>query len=201
MCIRDSLGTLALSANGQYTYTVANSATQYLGLGETKIDTFTVKTADGTTKDVTFTISGTNDTPLIVAPTNIFYITPGIGGEITQVTNQLGGIDYVHTFATTGTSTFITPNDGVSAQLLVVAGGGSGGFSTNIATGGGGCGGVAYATNYDLVGSYGITVGGGGLATHQNSNNGGFSGNSSSIVGSDQSIIVYGGGALSLIHI
>ncbi|NBY31663.1 MAG: hypothetical protein EBQ60_03830, partial [Actinobacteria bacterium] len=56
-----NLGVLVLSSTGSYTYTVANSATQYLGLGETKIDTFTVKSADGTTKDVTFTINGVND--------------------------------------------------------------------------------------------------------------------------------------------
>ena len=79
-----NLGTLALSANGQYTYTVANSATQYLGLGETKIDTFTLKTADGTTKDVTFTINGTNDTPLIGAPT------------VSSVTEDANAVSYTH---------------------------------------------------------------------------------------------------------
>ncbi|MHC4050467.1 VCBS domain-containing protein [Bradyrhizobium sp. 25ACV] len=56
-----NLGTLNLSANGSYTYTVANNAAQYLGAGETKIDTFRVTSQDGTSKDVTFTIHGEND--------------------------------------------------------------------------------------------------------------------------------------------
>ncbi|MBR1287760.1 beta strand repeat-containing protein [Bradyrhizobium ottawaense] len=56
-----NLGTLNLSANGGYTYAVANNAAQYLGAGETKIDTFRVTSQDGTSKDVTFTIHGEND--------------------------------------------------------------------------------------------------------------------------------------------
>ncbi|MCW3797624.1 VCBS domain-containing protein, partial [Sphingomonas sp. BN140010] len=47
-----NLGTLTLAANGSYTYSVANSATQYLQANETKIDTFTVTALDGTTKQV-----------------------------------------------------------------------------------------------------------------------------------------------------
>ena len=40
---------------------MANSLTQSLGAGNTKIDTFTVTSLDGTTKQVTFTINGAND--------------------------------------------------------------------------------------------------------------------------------------------
>ncbi|MCW3797625.1 VCBS domain-containing protein, partial [Sphingomonas sp. BN140010] len=49
------------AANGSYTYSVANSATQYLQANETKIDTFTVTALDGTTKQVSFTINGANE--------------------------------------------------------------------------------------------------------------------------------------------
>jgi len=64
-----TLGTLSLSANGAYTYSVADSAVQYLGQGQTKVDTFTVTSADGTTKQVSFTIHGVNDAAVIGTPT------------------------------------------------------------------------------------------------------------------------------------
>src|SRR6185295_13075546 len=57
------LGALVLAANGTYTYTVSNAAVQSLGAGQTAIDTFTVTSADGTTKNVSFTINGANDAP------------------------------------------------------------------------------------------------------------------------------------------
>src|SRR5664279_4165677 len=63
------LGTLSIAANGAYVYSVADSKVQYLGAGETKIDTFTVTSLDGTTKQVSFTIHGTNDAAVIGTPT------------------------------------------------------------------------------------------------------------------------------------
>ncbi len=60
-----NLGTLIVAANGTYLYTVANSSVQYLGAGATATDVFTVISADGTTKGVSFTIAGTNDTAVI----------------------------------------------------------------------------------------------------------------------------------------
>ncbi|MFV5216231.1 VCBS domain-containing protein, partial [Azonexus caeni] len=47
-----ALGGLAITATGDWTYTVANADVQYLGEGETKVETFTVKTVDGTTHDI-----------------------------------------------------------------------------------------------------------------------------------------------------
>ncbi|MGT2504177.1 VCBS domain-containing protein [Bradyrhizobium guangxiense] len=58
-----NLGSLSLAADGSYTYSVDNAATQYLGAAETKVDTFTVKSLDGTSKDISFTIHGTQDAP------------------------------------------------------------------------------------------------------------------------------------------
>ena len=52
-----NLGALTLAANGAYAYSVANTAVQYLGAGNTKVDTFTVRSLDGTTKQISFTIS------------------------------------------------------------------------------------------------------------------------------------------------
>ena len=60
-----NLGSLVLGANGGYTYTVANSAVQYLGAGESKVETFTVTALDGTTKSISFTINGANDAPVL----------------------------------------------------------------------------------------------------------------------------------------
>lgn len=64
-----NLGTLTLASNGAYTYSVANSAARYLGTGETKTDTFTVTSLDGTKKQLSFTIHGANDAAVIGAPT------------------------------------------------------------------------------------------------------------------------------------
>jgi VCBS repeat-containing protein len=64
-----NLGNLVLAANGTYTYSVADSAVQYLGQGGTRVDTFTVTSLDGTTKQVSFTIHGTNDAAVIGTPT------------------------------------------------------------------------------------------------------------------------------------
>jgi VCBS repeat-containing protein len=64
-----NLGNLVIAANGTYTYSVADSAVQYLGAGQNKVDTFTVTSLDGTTKQVSFTIHGTNDAAVIGTPT------------------------------------------------------------------------------------------------------------------------------------
>ena len=64
-----NLGTLTIAANGSYTYSVANCATQYLGANDTKTETFTVTALDGTTKQVSFTIHGKNDAAVIGTPT------------------------------------------------------------------------------------------------------------------------------------
>ncbi|MGI2068438.1 VCBS domain-containing protein, partial [Shewanella sp. MF08487] len=60
-----ALGTLAIDASGNWIYNVANADVQYLGEGETKVETFVVLSADGTEHTVTITITGTNDIPVI----------------------------------------------------------------------------------------------------------------------------------------
>jgi VCBS repeat-containing protein len=56
-----------------WTYTVANSATQYLAAGQTASEVFTVTISDGNggtvTQNVTVTATGTNDAPVINAIT------------------------------------------------------------------------------------------------------------------------------------
>ncbi len=60
-----TLGTLTIAPNGTWTYSVPNSAVQYLKSGETKVETFTVSTVDGTQQTVTVTIHGVSDTAVI----------------------------------------------------------------------------------------------------------------------------------------
>ncbi len=61
-----TLGSLNITENGVWTYNVDNSAVQYLGENETKIETFTVLSADGTEQNITVTITGVNDMPELV---------------------------------------------------------------------------------------------------------------------------------------
>jgi VCBS repeat-containing protein len=59
-----NLGSLSITQNGAYSYSVANSAVQYLGAGQTKTETFTVQSVDGTaSQNVVVTINGVNDAP------------------------------------------------------------------------------------------------------------------------------------------
>jgi large repetitive protein len=61
-----ALGSLSITEAGTWTYTVDNAAVQYLGAGDTKVETFTVKSLDGTgTQTISVTITGTNDVPTV----------------------------------------------------------------------------------------------------------------------------------------
>ncbi|WP_429180715.1 retention module-containing protein, partial [Aeromonas salmonicida] len=61
----DALGSLTITEGGAWTYNVANGDVQYLGKGETKVETFVVKSLDGTEHTVTITITGVNDGAVI----------------------------------------------------------------------------------------------------------------------------------------
>jgi RHS repeat-associated protein len=61
----NNLGTLVVTPTGIFTYSVDNRLVEYLGAGQTKTETFTVKSLDGTaSQDITIIINGTNDTPI-----------------------------------------------------------------------------------------------------------------------------------------
>ena len=88
-----NLGTLTLAANGTYAYTVANNATEYLDAGQTKVDSFTITSIDGTTQQVSFDIHGTNQAAVIGTPT-VSDVTEG-----SNVTNgNLVGIGFYFNF-------------------------------------------------------------------------------------------------------
>ncbi|WP_369408046.1 VCBS domain-containing protein [Kordiimonas gwangyangensis] len=56
-------GSLSIAANGDWVYTLNNDEAdiQGLGAGDTLNDTVTVSSADGTTQDITITVTGVND--------------------------------------------------------------------------------------------------------------------------------------------
>ncbi len=57
----NNLGTLSLSPDGAYTYSVEQSAVQYLKSGTSKTESFEVRSLDGTTQSIAFTIEGIDD--------------------------------------------------------------------------------------------------------------------------------------------
>ena len=65
--IAGTYGSLTIDADGNWSYSADNDQTdiQALGDGDTLNDTLTVRTADGTTKDIVITINGTNDIAVI----------------------------------------------------------------------------------------------------------------------------------------
>jgi VCBS repeat-containing protein len=66
--IAGTYGNVSIDAAGNWTYTADSTqlAIQQLGNGETLTDTITVSTVDGTTQDITATITGVNDAPVAV---------------------------------------------------------------------------------------------------------------------------------------
>lgn len=64
-------GSFSIDATGNWTYVLDNGkpAVQALKEGETRLDTFSVTSLDGTSTTVTITVKGTNDGPVAVADT------------------------------------------------------------------------------------------------------------------------------------
>ncbi|MCP8901032.1 VCBS domain-containing protein, partial [Gilvimarinus xylanilyticus] len=63
--VGEVLGSLSITAEGNWQYSVDNSLLQYLAEGETREDVFIVTSFDGTEHQITVTINGTNDAPVI----------------------------------------------------------------------------------------------------------------------------------------
>ncbi|CAB3683918.1 VCBS domain-containing protein [Achromobacter pestifer] len=100
-------GKFSIDANGNWTYQLTNSdaRVQALAVGETLTETFTVKTADGTTGEVTVTIEGTNDVPTISGTTTGAVTEDAV---LNTVSGQLSKTDV----DTTDTHTWSVNNDG-----------------------------------------------------------------------------------------
>jgi VCBS repeat-containing protein len=110
-------GQLTLTADGAYSYSVANSAVQYLGAGQTQVDTFVIKTIDGTAKTVSFTITGVNDVATISTPTPA-RVTEDFGAADGYL--RTGGILTV-TDADAGQSSFQTAVTALGSHIGALA--------------------------------------------------------------------------------
>ena len=70
--VASTYGTYSVTAAGVWTYTLnsAHATIDALGASQTATDTITVTAEDGTTEDVTITITGTNDAAVIARNLN-----------------------------------------------------------------------------------------------------------------------------------
>ncbi|QPI10111.1 tandem-95 repeat protein [Stutzerimonas stutzeri] len=117
-----TLGTLTIAPNGTWTYSVPNSAVQYLKSGETKVETFTVSTVDGTQQTVTVTIHGVSDIAVIGgdaagAVTEDLNVTAGnltTGGALTVTDPDAGEASFHGT---------VTPSAGALGTLTIAPNG------------------------------------------------------------------------------
>jgi len=161
------------SQNTVFLTTIANNASSLSALSK------------GSVGNILFTLIGTNSSyqtlvanaqgQLVALANSASGPILALGGNtVTQVAD--GGVNYrVHRFTGTGTLNVRSVGEQPNVQYLVVAGGGSGGFSFNSATqGGGGAGGYLTGPSHPVTEStsYTITVGAGGAATIQGASSG-----------------------------
>ncbi|MCW8356555.1 retention module-containing protein [Marinomonas pontica] len=101
-------GSLSITAAGVWTF-VANSAFDELSAGEIKEEVFTVTSEDGTSQDITITITGTNDAPVAEAATGAVAEDATITGTISASDVDLAD-DASLVFSTTSTVEGLTLN-------------------------------------------------------------------------------------------
>ncbi|MDD9226603.1 VCBS domain-containing protein [Aeromonas hydrophila] len=117
-----------MTEGGAWTYNVDNSKVEYLGEGETKVETFVVKSVDGTEHTVTVTITGTNDKAIISGDAE-GAVTEGNGnivlsdsGTLTAV--DVDGKDADNTFRT-DVAAVAHPTEGAPLGSLTITEGGA----------------------------------------------------------------------------
>ncbi|NRQ30214.1 hypothetical protein HPS35_13100, partial [Enterococcus faecium] len=101
---------------------VDNSKVQYLGEGETKVETFTVASVDGTTHTVTITITGVNDAAVITGSdtggVTVYESTPTLTETGTLSVTDLDGADEAKFLAGNGVA-----STGALGSLAITEGG------------------------------------------------------------------------------
>jgi VCBS repeat-containing protein len=109
-------GSLTIDAGGAWSYALnnGNPVVQSLGQGETRTDTFTVLSIDGTPQIITITVTGTNDAAVLSA---------GIG-SVTEDTSVVAG-----NLSTGGTLTIADADAGEASFQAQAANGAYGSFS------------------------------------------------------------------------
>ncbi|WP_251751002.1 VCBS domain-containing protein, partial [Staphylococcus aureus] len=113
---------LTITEGGAWTYNVDNSKVQYLGEGETKVETFVVKSVDGTEHTVTITITGVNDSA-VIGGTDSGAVTedettPQLTETGTLSVTDVDGADEAKFLAGNG-----TPSAGALGSLSITEGG------------------------------------------------------------------------------
>jgi VCBS repeat-containing protein len=88
-------GTYAMTADGQWTYTLnnGNSDVQALNAGQHLADTFNVLTQDGTSQTVTITIDGANDAAVISGQASGGVVEDGVAPGTPTATGTLSDTD------------------------------------------------------------------------------------------------------------
>ncbi|MGL6489314.1 large RTX adhesin AhLap, partial [Aeromonas hydrophila] len=118
----DALGSLSITEGGAWTYNVDNSKVQYLGEGETKVETFTVASVDGTTHTVTITITGVNDAAVITGTDTGSVVEDETKPTLTETgtlsVTDVDGADEAKFLAGNG-----TPSAGALGSLAITEGG------------------------------------------------------------------------------
>ncbi|WP_245194018.1 VCBS domain-containing protein [Aeromonas jandaei] len=110
-----ALGSLSITETGTWSYNVDNSKVQYLGLGETRVESFTVKSVDGTSHTVSVTITGTNDAPTLSIDKGAVVSEEGLAGGIADTA---GSSDTTDSVAASGK---ITVGDVDSQDTLTIS--------------------------------------------------------------------------------
>ena len=88
--VTGTYGTFSINAAGDWTYTLNNGAAnvQALKEGDTRVETFTVTTVDGTTRAITIDVLGTNERPTVTAAS-----ATGSEDPAAPIAINLGGTD------------------------------------------------------------------------------------------------------------
>ncbi|WP_094798968.1 VCBS domain-containing protein, partial [Bordetella genomosp. 5] len=114
---KGAYGTFAIDANGNWTYNLdnANNAVQALGLGKSLTETFSVKSADGTTSQITVTIQGTNDAPKLSGEVTGSVTEDGVKTASGQLTTSDVDTTDTHTYSVVGNAKGTYGSFGVDA--------------------------------------------------------------------------------------
>ena len=134
--IQGRYGELTLDANGSWVYHLDNALddVQHLAAGEILLDTITVKTADGTTQDISIQVNGTNDKPFVDHAAADQSATQDAAVSFTLPVNTFDDVDtldthtlsasnlptWLHFDASTGTFTGTPHNNDVGTVQITV---------------------------------------------------------------------------------
>ncbi|WP_422388462.1 VCBS domain-containing protein [Aeromonas hydrophila] len=120
----DALGSLAITEGGAWTYSVDNSKVQYLGEGETKVETFVVKSVDGTEHTVTITITGVNDAAVISGSDTGSVVEDETNPTLTETgTLSVTDVDGADGEPSSWPATASRPSAGALGSLTITEGG------------------------------------------------------------------------------